>query len=340
MEASKKEGAGRKRLVIIYTAILALIFVASFAIQYRVSTESQVQKCSGSYACLSSLANKTGNSSICGLMSGSYADNCYFSIAQSTSNSSLCSKITNLTYGAYCLDLIALHTGNMSLCSKAAEPYESYCYSSFANKQLEPSVCDRISNSTIRTICYSEVLAKIAFATKNLSYCANVSNSTNASVINTVMSNATSPSLRNATLQLSGYLLQPGAALSAKEFCEIGVGYLSGNKSICSVVPLYLTSLCAQIMSTRSAQQPLNFTQELQACNSAGKYEVLCRQAVFLSEAVSTGNLSICSGMNASSSYVCYAAVAKAEKNQSICHYIANQSLATACIEGLSLNMS
>ncbi|MGC8547617.1 MAG: hypothetical protein ACP5MC_01270 [Candidatus Micrarchaeia archaeon] len=340
MEAGKKEGADRKRLVIVYVAMLALVFAVSFVIQYKVSTESQVQKCSGSYACLSGLANKTGNSSICGLMRGSYSDNCYFSIAQSTLNSSLCDKITNITYSAYCLDLIALNTGNMSLCSKAVEPYQSYCYSSFANKQLEPSICTSISNGTIRTICYSEVLAKIAFDTKNLSYCANVSNSTNASVTNAVMNNATPPSLRNATLQLSGYLLQPGAALSPKEFCEIGVGYFSGNKSICSIVPLYLTSLCTQIMSSRSTQQPLNFTQELQACNSAGKYELLCKQAVLLSEAVSTHNLSICSGMNASSSYVCYAAVAKAEKNQSICQYIANQSLATACIESLSLNMS
>jgi len=347
MESAKREGVHRKRLVIIYSAIVIVIFAFSLGLQFGLSHETALRKCenialySYRYTCLFDLANTTGNSSICGLLPASYSNACYLSLARKTFDAVLCGKITNATYAASCFQSIALHTGNLSFCGREPAPFADACYSIFANKLANPSVCTYIKNLTSRTICSSEIFANLAFTTNNASYCNNVSNSSNTSITEAVMSNATMPSVVNVSLQLSSYLFQQGGHISAKDFCEIGVGYITNNLSLCSRVSPYLNQACLQVINSKSAsQRAVNFTQALQACNFTGSYAKACIDAVLLSEAVKTGNLSICSQMNETSGYVCYEALAKVKENASICSYIANKSISSACMEDVSLNAS
>ncbi|MEM3781516.1 MAG: hypothetical protein QXT43_00945 [Candidatus Micrarchaeaceae archaeon] len=350
---AESSGMSRKRMIIVYSAAIAILAVAAVAIQLIVGSYTPIQRCESiaavpsRYSCLQNLAFNTKNQSICGALPSNYSSSCYSEIAENTTNASVCGKISSASSKYACMSYIALLNGNSTLCGEEQKPYEGSCYLAIAVKYANASMCSYSANQTEASACVSEVMAKRALATGNAAYCNNVSSSLNSTLVDEIISNVSNASLRNVSIALAGYAArateqltqQAVSPFSAKDFCALGVAYTSRNVTACEYAAPSLLSVCSGLVSLSSAHNTTvaNFTLELQSCNSAGSYEAICREGILIAEAVKTENISLCASLGSAAS-TCYGAVAEYTKNASVCLKISNSTLASACAASVYLN--
>ena len=281
-------------------------------------------------ACLISLAMSTQNQSLCSQIQDQSGSECYSRVAQETLSASLCGKAGSLADS--CIVSIANATNDSSLCSQAHQPLSDRCVYSIAVRQGAITLCAQISNSTERSICESVISINYASATKSPAPCANATNSTNLTVTSSVIVGARASSSSGPLFSQLAFL--PQLNITSRDVCYSDVASEEQNSSLCSFVGPSAQSLCASAAapaSNSTVQQ--NFTSLIDGCNQSGQYASACRVYVTISEAVTSDNLTLCANLASPSSWNCYAALAAKYNAPSDCSYIANSSANNACLQ-------
>ncbi|HVA82631.1 MAG TPA: hypothetical protein VNF06_00510 [Candidatus Aquilonibacter sp.] len=302
---------------------------------------NQLEQCLGiilpssQQSCLSQLAYSTMNQSICAYIQGSGSGSCYSNLAVANQSSALCQKAGSNQSIGECISLIALQRQSTSECNSAPQPYRDLCISSVATSDLHiASYCNTIRNSTIRAECVSNISLNSAALTLNSSLCANVSNSTNKTLISTVsVQNQALFSKVNSTAALSSLASSPFLAINytLRDMCYLFVATKTNNSKLCLSAGSYAQSLCNYSLSG-ATQTPQNYTQLLAACSQSAQYKSECTYYVQLSQALSTKNVSICASFPAPNSWECYSALAQTYSNSTYCGYITNSTANNSCV--------
>ncbi|MDE1869504.1 MAG: hypothetical protein KGH71_00775 [Candidatus Micrarchaeota archaeon] len=320
---------------VVIIAFLFLIFPKGSALQQCLG----ILLPSGQSSCLSQLAYSTMNQSICSYIQGADAGGCYSSIAVANHSTALCHMAgSNQSIGS-CISLIALQAQSTAQCDSAPQPYRDMCIYSVATAELKVAqYCYQIQNNTIRTECASTISLNAAALTLNPGFCANVSNSTNKTIISTVSAkNGALFSEVNATSTLSSISSSPFISINytLRDMCYTFIAIKTNNSKICLNAGNYARSLCNYSLSG-SPPAPQNYTQLLAACSQAPQYKSECIYYVQLSEAIATKNLSICAGFPSPNSWECYSALAQTYGNSTYCGYITNSTANNSCASQIS----
>jgi len=342
----EKEGAASKKERLLYYLIILAIILILAAVSTVLRT-NQLRQClnlviqQNKASCLSNLAYSTSNASICSYLSGVYAASCYQALAYKLGDAALCFNALSLyeSTGISCIQYFVNKTGNISLCNYL--PYNSsrVCAYLGALSSQNSSACAFAGAN--ESMCLSSIAFSKALSYKNISYCYNLSETTNRTVLNSMLINSGARAkniMGLATVLLpSGY----GYNVSARDLCMLGVAQELGNAGYCSLFNSSLMrGLCSNIVAPQQTSGEVNYTSLLQACLRAGAFENTCKALVFVSEALSTKNVSICKSLNQTVSWECFAALARAYKNTSYCGYITNVTISNACVMGVTYNIT
>lgn len=337
----ESETARRLRAYVAVALALIVLALASFLIVPRGNSVRSCQQlvfASSKYACLTSLALSSRNSSVCGYAQGAYADSCYAQLAEKTNNTATCNRVQNGTVFSACVVAIASANNNYAACGSAAEPYASRCVDSIALRLNSQTICARVSNSTLSLECTSILGIRNAERTGSASYCRSVTNSTSKSVANFIIANFSHSANTSASSQSSfllGYLyLLPNVTYTARDYCYITLATQNSNSSLCGFVSAgQARNLCtAQSGARVSSNATVNYTALLASCAKAGSYAQQCTQSVTLAQAVKTRNATLCGGLGSALSTSCYSLLASTYKNATYCSYISDPSAKSSCV--------
>ncbi|MGC8586892.1 MAG: hypothetical protein ACP5K9_01210 [Candidatus Micrarchaeia archaeon] len=351
-DKSARAGFSQSQKMVIYLALTLFLLLAAVEISIA-PRGSPLHQCNSiivtanRYLCLSRLALSTDNASICSYMPGLYSAACLTSVAKSTGNQLYCrdAMAINQTLGSMCIEYVANETNNPSLCYAATPQYAQSCAFQLAIKLNNSTICGSLGNSTLSEECTSAIGIDEAVVLANPASCGSVANTTNKSIVNSVMSNlyyvnmSKYPNLQD---MLMYSIAMPGESYSLRDICYAVLSTASGNYSYCSYASPSGAGMCRSLKSYNSKPQQMNYTSELAACNSLGMEQAACREAVMLSEAIATKNVSICYsfGNNTQISNSCIAALARQYLNESYCKLIKNSSASEACAIALHSNSS
>lgn len=338
-----------ERKLVLYLTITLVLIAAAAVMLLSAPNGTGLQRCKGlwiqsvRYSCMQGVALSSGNFSICGLMPGSYADSCYVQAANKAMNGSICYKAQNLSQRYACAYPIAVAQANYQMCQGLGEPYGSNCNYGIALSTNDTAICGGIANQTLSSACTAVLYTRKAIATYNATYCANVPDTTNTTVVNQVYShvsyNLTGISLTGGSF-LSSFALQ--SSNSARSVCYAFVAAGSRNGSLCYNIANATAKEACVIQLTKkynasgySANQSSNYSQLSKACQQLGGQAQLCQDYALIPLAVATKNVSICAGLPQGIDVQCYAALAVSYKNVSYCSYIKNASESSACKNGV-----
>ena len=212
------------------------------------------------YVCISALALKDYNASMCSGLPSPYADTCYSQVAQGSKNATTCASIVNASARSSCSVSVAEAAENYTLCGSAAEPYSSRCEEEVALYMREPKLCSGIANRTYAAECLSILNTRTAAASLSFAPCANVTASANKNVTETIIANLSEGALPayafNITSAVESVTFLPNVSYTARDFCYTLVANMSRNSSLCSrVSPGVANEFCL-----REAAAPSNLT--------------------------------------------------------------------------------
>ncbi len=367
----------RLRLYAAIALILAVVAITTVLLQSQ-GQQHGIKNCLGivlsnyRYSCISSLAQSTGNATLCSYMGkGSASDSCVYNIALNTSNASVCTEISTAGGQDSCIYAVANKTDSYALCSKLNSTAETSCLSHFASRLANVSLCNGIENSTADSICVSAAEISSVYMTSNALECALVSNSTTVATVNSIALYSgvydynTSAKVQNSSSLVLGvqsplgYMqFLPNVTYSARDLCYLYISYKSNNSAYCSEISnSTILGLCTgflqQNATTRNTTKTVNVSSS-SAANSIMNYTQIsavvcanstlsvqeCNSLVVISEAVKTRNASVCTALGGLSGYSCYGALAKVYDNASYCAYITNTSFNSACVQNVYYNSS
>ena len=336
-----------KALIVITLILMALAALSAFFLPRG----SQLERCrdilslQSRYECLSNLANSTSNSSICSLIPQQYSGACYSGIAEATLNASICTNAAG--YASECIGYVANATKSYAACNLLGVDGSQGCIAKVAIASDNITACRSIDNASVESACASIINLKLAKATLDPSYCANVSETENQSMESTMLSQANYSSgifgIPETYTFAAEYL---GSSL--RDICYYDVAYGSSNQSACGYISnSTLSDLCSSSINnlTSPAASTFNGTINYTALNKycmqePAPYYQGCLNAVSISKAVVEKNISICGSQNSTFEYNCYAAVAQAYHNTTYCSYITNATASSICIGDVEYNLS
>jgi len=343
-EGLKKDELRKERLLV-YLSIVAFIILLAIISTFYVYV-NPIQQCknviiySNKVSCFSNLAYSTGNASICSYLNGSYAASCYQSVAYKLSNVSICQYAISSyePIGASCIEYFVNKTGNISLCNSLPQNDKQTCVFFGALNSQNLSACELAGSNM--SLCFSSVSLSRAIYYKNVSYCYNVSASTNKTFISNIISY--SKAKLNSTIMEISFSSMLDYNITARDLCILSVAQELGNKSYCSMFnSSIMQSACYELVSpVQPSSSEVNYTSLLQACSGAGSFTNTCRTLVLISEAVSNKNVSICKTLNQTASWQCFTTLARTYKNISYCGYITNATANNACILSATYNIT
>jgi hypothetical protein len=328
----------------VYAAITLAIVMLAIASYLIVPNQGTMGGCMGlalaesRYACINNLAVSSVNASMCGSLSGYYADSCYANVAHASGKGQDCIGIANLSKRSMCMTAIALSDRNYSMCGSAVEPLVSQCEDKVALVTHNGSLCEGIANATYKDHCVSITNARLAFSTYNSSYCQKVSNSTDKDFAETIIGNFSYGALPgasiNSTILLSSLAFLPNMTYTARDFCYMTLALGSKNYSICSMVSEGTArSLCSYRSATTSTNASSNYTQLIQNCAQTGSFAQQCVSSILLSQAVNTRNSTLCGQLLDTSLQVnCFSLLASTYKNSTYCGYISDAMQRNSCM--------
>ncbi|MGC8538267.1 MAG: hypothetical protein ACP5MK_00130 [Candidatus Micrarchaeia archaeon] len=359
IEASEKKDAKEedlsahisiKRLGLL-TVVLVIVAVALVLIP---RPANPVKGCLGivlqqnKISCLYDLAISSHNASVCSYITQPNVEaSCYAKVGTETLNPEYCSdisKINSSTY-SYCMSYIAKHTDNASMC--AAVQNDS-CVTSVGMQTENISTCNLISNQSGKSICLSSVGIEKALAYENSSYCLDVSSLINSTELQAIALNINMSTLLGSasnTMLINELSLAPSLQSSPRDICYIALAAKTGNASYCSGINSSESrGICeSSILPPRTENLTYNYTELISLCKNTS-YSSICSKisgiSLTIAEAIQYDNVTKCSTLNSTASWVCYAAMAKAFDNESYCSYISNSTYNSACIFDISSNSS
>lgn len=363
-------GSRREERFRIYAAITVVLIVcavvASLATGHR---QSGLKGCLGitlsGYrdSCLISLANSTKNASVCSYVSPATAGYCYEEVGKSSLSPKICTLASSELIKNGCIAYIANVTGSAYACSYLNASENSGCVEALATSRSNASICYSMANSTEATICASGVSFGLAENLGDQSYCALVTNVTNANVTESVISLSSYVSYgrsENLSLAFSNpadYLAASNLSPSARNVCYYSVASRDSNSSICGGISnLTLKDECVSSIAPQAASSNsiANYTNngvlENLTKNATGLYAgcakiygqanaTACAALVYTDEAVTTENATLCTYINSTiAEYQCYSSLAQAYGNANYCGYIKNFTYNEACVGDLNYN--
>lgn len=121
--------------------------------------------------CITGLAGKHQNTSLCRKVSSDQRKTCYALVAEVTNDPDVCAEA-----GAgknQCLEQYARDKTDASACEKMTDVnYKDACYSSLANSLADPTLCEQIRNVNQKDGCYSNMASRLGDST----YCNKITN--------------------------------------------------------------------------------------------------------------------------------------------------------------------
>ncbi len=339
-----------RRLFLVLATLLLLAIAIILLVVTSVKSSGALSECKAIIlqaqrnSCLAVLANSTGNYSVCTLiqpLQGSYQ--CIGMLAQREKNLSGC-QLINPGNGEYnsCIVSISYAEGNIDYCQMLKGINESICAYAIARQHTfsNLSECGDISNSTMQSECSSIYYNNLALSSRNPSYCSMLSNSTNGSLLSSVIGADSNAS----TLSSSSLLAYLYFNMTPINFCYYELANLLGKPSLCAYTGNTLSQLCYAENLTAgipvSSNSSINYTigdaNVSALCSSVPNYaQSLCTYSAIIEKAVANRNASQCYAIN-DTSYMdsCILSIATKYNNVSYCNYITNNaSSKLACTE-------
>lgn len=343
----------------LYAAVV-MIFLFIGVIFLIIPKGSYLSQCMGvvintqKEACLYSLAASSSNSSVCNYIPGSLANSCYVNVALHEKSAAACGLVrNNTTASSGCVIQIANTTGNFMLCENLSQQYANACNADIAMASANVSLCSRVSNASMQSVCGSSINVNKAIISGRTSYCLNVTNTTNKTTIQEIISKTSSVQNKigvgdlvntSTAYYLNYVMLLPNESGNARDTCYILVAAETQNRTACkSVSSKLLSNLCyynvgGKTNSSLEYNTSTNFTTALNSCKSAGTYASFCTQSILIAKAIVTENSTICSTMQSDIGDQCYTSIADHYQNSTYCGYITNSSMNSACLMSLTYN--
>ncbi len=358
---SKEEHIERERKLLLYVvavvALFAVAAISSFFVPSGGGSATGLDRCnsiafqSSKSTCISELAVSTHNSTLCGLLQGYYADQCYINLAENSSNPVLCSMIGDTDTADLCLLDLASSTGNARLCLGLSGGNSSQCAYEIAVAANDTAACSLVNGTAGEESCEATIYLNTAVRQNNTAVCSHILSNNDTNTTYSVLQNSTMGGYygteSNATA-IFEYLALSGQVVGARDMCYMGVAFKSGNISDCSYIEGENTSsACRSSLTqlpnsttnkTSNSTSLMNWTSLIDMCNSAGNSttQAMCRYGYMSLEAEQTGNVSICKSIPDQYSYNCYYYLASKFNDTSYCGYISNATYNNACVGDVS----
>lgn len=296
----------------------------------------------GKYGCIESAAVSSRNSSLCGSLPGSYADQCYLAIAENTSNQRLCGKINGSNASGECYVYIANYTKDPQLCSSAGSAFESQCAYHIAVMTNNSEACSLVNGTAGQMECNATIEFAKALQYGKPAYCAGIESDNSSYVAYGMLQNVSLSSRFGLELNITRmeeYSIFLNSTIGARDLCYLGMAYQYGNSTYCSYLQDgNLSDACmssvspAQTSAANNGSATLNASVIHSLCSNAGANATTCQYGYMSLEALQTGNLSICKGIPSPYSYTCFYYIARKYNDTAYCNYISNATLNSACI--------
>ena len=347
--AAQGDSEGRTKIYLAVGVLVALA-VLSVAIAPR---GSGISRCNSALfqqsrdTCLQAIALSTGNSSICGQMTGYYADQCYQAIAQNTSNANLCANIRSSAAATSCYTGIANATRDIHTCLEIANSTGAdACVYAMAVEYSNSSACSLMELNNVSLACRASVRLDYALMQRNPSICSAITSNNNTNVTYSAVSHSDLAAYPGVSLNISQALEYSSfinATAGARDICYFALAYQSQAPSDCSSIKQSnLSTVCTRSISAianysaaRSSSATVNFTALMNQCNGQLDQQQ-CQYGVLYIEALQYRNVTYCKGIGAPYSYQCYYGVAQETNDTSYCSYIDNATLNSACVGSVS----
>ncbi|MEM0094434.1 MAG: hypothetical protein QXF41_00355 [Candidatus Micrarchaeaceae archaeon] len=346
----EEKARSKMKLYISLVIIAILIALLSFL---AVPRGTPLQRCLGiislqnRYSCIMALSLSSGNASLCTYLPRSYEAECYYGLAINSSSSLLCYKAYNIssTLGSSCFEKVANSTGDYAICGALTGAERDSCISNVAIKNGNATLCSMLYNSTNGEICESAIYLGRAQETLNASFCTNVANTTDPSVIDSIFlkDKYASSFVSNASLAaLKNYASISTFGISARDMCVTYVAVMLKNTSVCNTIsPDEARQLCNSLVTIpKPSNVSLSNAFNSTICTKLGLNSEQCNLLSGLISAVASKNVTACGNLPPVTSYECYTAFAVQYKNTSYCGFIKNATANSACIEKVSLNVT
>ncbi len=325
------ERVDRRRLV--YVGATAVVVAIALLLVVFGNRGSALQRCNGVIlqqqrnSCLEALASAEMNASICGYIG--YAPrryDCLSSVAIASSNATLCTKINDTASSAACVTSISNSTRDIGYCSLLREPYNSTCAFGMASASgfAHAGDCLLIANSSQRSTCMALNGFRSAVVGLNASFCAGLPDSSNTSLLSSMVSMSNPHGAQAMELSLLN--------ATPRSYCYYSLAVQIPDRSLCNLTSGYMYLLCNSTFSGHVNATPANATS-LSTCGYIPDYlRPLCEYGIVTAQAIEGRNASVCLQISITQyQYSCMASLASKYGNASYCALIGNSTVKQSC---------
>ncbi len=302
----------KQRLALLFCGVLvvfafsivifdSLFHYGSSALAYYPGNCGSYNTSQGLYTCLSTLANKTANVSVCLYMQGSQSLGCVSGVAERSNNPNICGYISKTgPYYVSCISAIENKTGNIALCGSLPQSSALSCiYSTvLALNFSSASTCELIGNTSYSIGCSALVNYRKALLSSNPDYCEMIQNTRNYSVLSFMDYNSSMSSASAADDYL--YALN----VTAQSYCYLGLAIQELNATICNRIQGSFSTTCGyyvEAANESTVKANLNATNSTTACVSYKGYDLeLCNLEYQTGIAIERMNATPCYSLNSS----------------------------------------
>ena len=336
---NKKEMGELERRALLGIIAVILVLAAVFLLFLRtVTSSSGAASCKSivlvtqKYNCYNLLASQTGNYSLCSFLPAAQSSACIANVAEQRNNVTICGTInTSSSYYSNCVLNVSYALGRIDYCTQLRGENESDCAYALAKKDgfSRLSDCNAVNDPMKNQLCNYIYDYAVAQSSGRPSYCADLPNVTNNTMLNAIVSK----NYTNQSALSFNYLQYLTANVTPRSFCYYRLASLFSNQSYCRDVAGTLSQVCydsfssAQPASNSSTSFP-NYTQQIAnvsyACAGAPAYaQSLCRFGMYTEFALSQKNATYCFNIqNTTYKYSCIAELAAKYNDSSYCNYI------------------
>ena len=329
----------KKRLFLV--AALVLVLLAGVSIALGSIHKSPLAACEGiillqnRYSCLNNLAASTSNVSVCSKLPYPYNDSCVVNIASNTRSISACNATHGSAFYNTCISNVSASTSDASYCGLITNSSaSSYCAYRVAQESSFDNIsyCELMSDPYYAGQCNALYYYNLATSSGNVTYCANIQNTTNTTVLYALSSNGRA--FNYSSFNISGSLYLGMINATPRSYCYYKVAVLSKNPAICSLAGGAVGELCTYSLYTYSniTTNYTNLNTSYLCANVPASFKYYCILGVQTAKATKTDNVSVCLAIGtAQEEYSCITTLASQYNESSYCSYISNSTARSAC---------
>lgn len=329
----------RRKFAIFALIILAILAATSLALESSgLGGNCNIALSQQRFACLKSMASKTGNYTYCTkISSNAIEDQCISSVAVAAKNLSGCAMVKNSNqYYIQCVESVAYSTGNNSDCRLLDWQNSSTCYYSMAQSANFSSIsyCNPIQNGSSRSLCDSEHYYYAALVTGNYTACSMLTNSSNSTLLyDLAYHGPRQPEFGILPYQYDG--------ASPRDYCYIQIKNTTNSTLPCSYISN--STLRQSCIGQNDTQIASNLSSEnvTSLCTNTQYPQLsdLCLFSIYASAAKASKNVTTCDLIgNQTYENECIINLATSYNQSSYCSYLHNFTEKNSCIQEVELN--